>query len=42
MEILKEHEGEQCSLYRTLRQELREISKIDPTVADREARNFRF
>lgn len=42
MEMLKQYEGEECSLYQQLRKDLREVKKVDPEKADREARKFDF
>lgn len=42
MEVLAEHEGEDCKLYRSLKAELKEVRKIDCDKADKEARKISF
>ncbi len=42
MDILKQHEGDDNHLYRTLRSELKDIRKVNISEADREAKKFKF
>lgn len=42
MEALAQAEGDDSSLYRSLKKEMREVSKMDPAKADRDARKFDF